>query len=137
MNNPTKEEIGRILKSSKRIAVVGLSDQPHRTSYMVSKAMQDAGYEIIPVNPTIDEALGVKAVASLKDIKEPVDIVNVFRRSEFLPEVAEEFLEIDAPVFWAQQGIYHEEAKRLIEENGKVVIMDLCIKVAHAMTKTH
>ena len=66
---------------------------------MVSKAMQDAGYDIIPVNPTIDEALGVKAVASLKDIKEPVDIVNVFRRSEFLPEVAKEFLEIDAPVF--------------------------------------
>ncbi|KMK70901.1 CoA-binding protein [Bacillus safensis] len=137
MKNPTKEEIGRILKSSKRIAVVGLSDQPHRTSYMVSKAMQDAGYEIIPVNPTIDEALGVKAVASLKDIKEPVDIVNVFRRSEFLPEVAEEFLQIDAPVFWAQQGIYHDEAKRLIEENGKVAIMDLCIKVAHALTKTH
>lgn len=99
MNHPSKQEIGRILKSSKRIAVVGLSDQPHRTSYMVSKAMQDAGYEIIPVNPTIDEALGVKAVASLKEIKEHVDIVNVFRRSEFLPEVAEEFLEIDAPVF--------------------------------------
>ncbi|WP_144533855.1 CoA-binding protein [Bacillus pumilus] len=134
MNHPSKQEIGRILKSSKRIAVVGLSDQPHRTSYMVSKAMQDAGYEIIPVNPTIDEALGVKAVASLK---EPVDIVNVFRRSEFLPEVAKEFLEIDAPVFWAQQGIYHEEAKRLIEENGRIAIMDLCIKVAHAMTKTH
>ncbi|PCK21331.1 CoA-binding protein [Bacillus pumilus] len=137
MNHPTQQEIGRILKSSKRIAVVGLSDQPHRTSYMVSKAMQDAGFDIIPVNPTIDEALGVKAVASLKDIKEPVDIVNVFRRSAFLPEIAEEFLEIDAPVFWAQQGVYHEEAKRLIEEKGKVAIMDLCIKVAHAMTKTH
>ncbi|MBR3381256.1 MAG: CoA-binding protein [Bacillus sp. (in: Bacteria)] len=137
MNHPSKQEIGRILKNSKRIAVVGLSDQPHRTSYMVSKAMQDAGYDIIPVNPAIDEALGVKAVASLKDIDGPVDIVNVFRRSEFLPEVAKEFLEIDAPVFWAQQGVYHEEAKRLIEENGKVAIMDLCIKVAHAMTKTH
>lgn len=103
MKHPSKQEIGRILKSSKRIAVVGLSDQPHRTSYMVSKAMQDAGYDIIPVNPTIDEALGVKAVDSLKDIEGPVDIVNVFRRSEFLPEVAKEFLEIDAPVFWAQR----------------------------------
>lgn len=137
MNHPSKQEIGIVLKSSKRIAVVGLSDQPHRTSYMVSKAMQDAGYDIIPVNPTIDEALGVKAVASLKEIKGHVDIVNVFRRSEFLPEVAKEFLEMDAPVFWAQQGIYQEEAKRLIEENGKIAIMDLCIKVAHAMTKTH
>lgn len=111
MNHPSKQEIGRILKSSKRIAVVGLSDQPHRTSYMVSKAMQDAGYEIIPVNPTIDEALGVKAVASLKEIKEPVDIVNVFRRSEFLPEVAEEFLEIDAPVFGRSKAFITKKRK--------------------------
>ncbi|MCY9389808.1 CoA-binding protein, partial [Bacillus haynesii] len=69
MENPSKQEIKNILENSKRIAVVGLSDNPERTSYMVSKAMQDAGYDIIPVNPTIDEALGVKAVASLKDIE--------------------------------------------------------------------
>ncbi len=84
MQNPSKAEIKEILQRSKRIAVVGLSDRPDRTSHMVSKAMQDAGYEIIPVNPTIDEALGVKAVSSLKEIDGPIDIVNVFRRSNSL-----------------------------------------------------
>ncbi|MEC1401799.1 CoA-binding protein [Bacillus subtilis] len=135
MQNPSKAEIKEILQRSKRIAVVGLSNRPDRTSHMVSKAMQDAGYEIIPVNPTIDEALGVKAVSSLKEIDGPIDIVNVFRRSEQLPGVAEEFLETDAPVFWAQQGLVNEEAYQMLKEKGRTVIMDLCIKVAHAVTK--
>ncbi|MGG7220317.1 CoA-binding protein [Bacillus sp. ATD] len=135
MQNPSKAEIKEILQRSKRIAVVGLSDRPDRTSHMVSKAMQDAGYEIIPVNPTIDEALGVKAVSSLKEIDGPIDIVNVFRRSEQLPGVAEEFLETDAPVFWAQQGLVNEEAYQMLKEKGRTVIMDLCIKVAHTVTK--
>ncbi|UQZ58499.1 CoA-binding protein [Bacillus subtilis] len=135
MQNPSKAEIKEILQRSKRIAVVGLSDRPDRTSHIVSKAMQDAGYEIIPVNPTIDEALGVKAVSSLKEIDGPIDIVNVFRRSEQLPGVAEEFLETDAPVFWAQQGLVNEEAYQMLKEKGRTVIMDLCIKVAHAVTK--
>ncbi|MGQ8967276.1 CoA-binding protein [Bacillus subtilis] len=135
MQNPSKAEIKEILQRSKRIAVVGLSDRPDRTSHMVSKAMQDAGYEIIPVNPTIDEALDVKAVSSLKEIDGPIDIVNVFRRSEQLPGVAEEFLETDAPVFWAQQGLVNEEAYQMLKEKGRTVIMDLCIKVAHAVTK--
>ncbi|MCY8106867.1 MULTISPECIES: CoA-binding protein [Bacillus] len=135
MQNPSKAEIKEILDGSKRIAVVGLSDRPERTSYMVSKAMQDAGYEIIPVNPTIEEALGVKAVSSLQEIDGPIDIVNVFRRSEQLPDVAKEFLETDAPVFWAQQGLVNEEAYQMLKEEGRTVIMDLCIKVAHAVTK--
>ncbi|MGK9268889.1 CoA-binding protein [Bacillus inaquosorum] len=135
MQNPSKAEIKEILERSKRIAVVGLSDRPDRTSHMVSKAMQDAGYEIIPVNPTIDEALGVKAVSSLKEIDGPIDIVNVFRRSEQLPDVAKEFLETDAPVFWAQQGLVNEEAYQMLKEKDRTVIMDLCIKVAHAVTK--
>ncbi|MCO4850640.1 CoA-binding protein [Bacillus vallismortis] len=135
MQNPSKAEIKEILERSKRIAVVGLSDRPDRTSHMVSKAMQDAGYDIIPVNPTIDEALGVKAVSSLKEIDDPVDIVNVFRRSEQLPDVAEEFLETDAPVFWAQQGLVNDEAYKMLKEKDRTVIMDLCIKVAHAVTK--
>lgn len=135
MQNPSKAEIKEILQRSKRIAVVGLSDRPDRTSHMVSKAMQDTGYEIIPVNPTIDEALGVKAVSSLKEIDGGIDIVNVFRRSEQLPGVAEDFLETDAPVFWAQQGLVNEEAYQMLKEKGRTVIMDLCIKVAHAVTK--
>ncbi|MGG3889773.1 CoA-binding protein [Metabacillus fastidiosus] len=135
MEYPTRAELGEILKNSKRIAVVGLSDKPNRTSYMVSEAMQNAGYEIIPVNPTIEEALGVKAVASLKEIEGPVDIVNVFRRSEQLLEVAEEFLTIDCPVFWAQLGLENQEAYDLLKSKDKTVIMDRCIKVEHALTK--
>jgi predicted CoA-binding protein len=132
---PSREEIGAILKKAKRIAVVGLSDNPERTSYMVSKAMQDTGYEIIPVNPKADEILGVKAVASLKDIEGHVDIVDVFRRSEFLLDVAKEFVEIDADVFWAQLGLVNEEAYHFLKDRGYTVIMDRCIKVEHALTK--
>lgn len=132
---PSREEIGAILKKAKRIAVVGLSDNPERTSYMVSKAMQDAGYEIIPVNPKADEILGVKAVASLKDIEGHVDIVDVFRRSEFLLDVAKEFVEIDADVFWAQLGLVNEEAYHFLKDRGYTMIMDRCIKVEHALTK--
>lgn len=135
IENPTRTEIGEVLKKSKTIAVVGLSDKPERTSYMVSKAMQDAGYRIIPVNPTVDEVLGEKAVSSLKDIKEHVDIVNIFRRSEFLMDVAKEFVEIDADVFWAQLGVQDEDTYKVLKEKDYTVIMDRCIKVEHAMTK--
>lgn len=135
IENPDRAEIGKILKHAKRIAVVGLSDNPERTSYMVSEAMQKAGYEIIPVNPAIDESLGVKAVASLKDIEGHIDIVNIFRRSEYLSEIAEEFLEIDADVFWAQLGVYDEQVFHQLREKGYTVIMDRCIKVEHSLTK--
>lgn len=135
MKYPSREEIGKILKKSKRIAVVGLSDNPQRTSYMVSEAMQKAGYEIIPVNPAVDEVLGVKAVKSLKEIEGHVDIVNVFRRSEYLMDVAQEFAEIHADIFWAQLGLENEESYRFLKEKGYTVIMDRCIKVEHALTK--
>lgn len=135
IENPSREEIGKILKRVKRIAVVGLSGNPERTSYMVSKAMQDAGYDIIPVNPTIDEVLGVKAVKSLKEIEGHVDVVNVFRRPEHLMDVAKEFADIDAEIFWAQLGVVNEEAYQFLKEKGYTVIMDRCIKVEHALTK--
>jgi predicted CoA-binding protein len=135
IENPSREEMGQMLKKSKRVAVVGLSDNPERTSYMVSKAMQDSGYEIIPVNPAVSEVLGVKAVKALKDIEGHVDIVNVFRRSEFLPEIAKEFAEIDADIFWAQLGVENEEAYNFLKEKGHTVIMNRCIKVEHALTK--
>jgi uncharacterized protein len=133
---PSREELGAILKKAKRIAVVGLSNNPERTSYQVSAAMQKAGYEIIPVNPTIDgEVLGVKAVASLKNIEGHIDIVNVFRRSEQLFDVAKEFADIDADIFWAQLGLINEEAYTFLKEKGYTVVMDRCIKVEHALTK--
>lgn len=135
IENPSREEIGKILKRVKRIAVVGLSANPERTSYMVSKAMQDAGYDIIPVNPTVDEVLGVRAVKSLKEIEGHIDIVNIFRRPEHLMEIAKEFDEIDAEIFWAQLGVINEEAYTFLKEKGYTVIMDRCIKVEHALTK--
>ncbi|RXI96549.1 CoA-binding protein [Anaerobacillus alkaliphilus] len=135
ITNPDRSEIKEILATNKRIAVVGLSNNPERTSYMVAEAMQNAGYEIIPVNPVIDEALGAKAVPTLKDIEGQVDIVNVFRRSEFLPEIAKEAVEIGAKVFWAQLGVENEEAYDYLKEHGMTVIMDRCIKVEHALTK--
>ncbi|KQL53979.1 CoA-binding protein [Heyndrickxia shackletonii] len=135
IENPSREEIKGILKKAKRIAVVGLSDNPERTSYMISEAMQKAGYEIIPVNPSVESVLGVKAVSSLKEIEGHVDIVNVFRRSEYLPEIAKEFDEIDADIFWAQLGLENEEAYQFLKEKGYTVIMNRCIKVEHALTK--
>jgi predicted CoA-binding protein len=134
-HNPNRDEIKEILKKSKRIAVVGLSDNPERTSYMVSEAMKHAGYEIIPVNPNANQVLGVKAVPSLKEVEGHVDIVNVFRRSEYLLDVAKDFLKIDADVFWAQLGLENEEAYQLLSENGHTVIMNRCIKVEHALAK--
>lgn len=133
--NPSREEIGEILKNSKRIAVVGLSADPSRTSYMVSEAMQKAGYEIIPVNPHVDTVLGIKAVASLKDIQGHIDIVNVFRQSKYVWALAHEFAEIDVTVFWTQLGVVDEKAYHFLKEKGYQVIMDRCIKVEHALTK--
>lgn len=131
--NPPKEEMKQILENAKTIAVVGLSDNPDRTSYQISKIMQENGYRIIPVNPKIDEILGEKAVDSLMDIKEKVDIINVFRRAEHLPVIAKEAAQTDCNVFWAQQGIVNEEACQYLKERDFTVIMDTCIKVAHAV----
>jgi predicted CoA-binding protein len=135
MGAATNEDIKNLLKLRKRIAVVGLSDQPFRTSYMVSEYMQDAGYEIIPVNPNVTEVLGKKAYASLEDIEGHVDIVNVFRRSEFLPEVARSAVKIKAGFFWAQMGLYSEEAEEILQSATIPYIMDKCIKVEHAMIR--
>jgi predicted CoA-binding protein len=127
--NPKREEIKLILEKTKIIAVVGLSDNPDRTSYMVSEAMQNKGYRIIPVNPNVKQILGEKCYASLADIPEQIDIVNVFRRSEFIIPIAEEAIKVKAKVLWLQQGVYNEEAASLAGNQGLSVIMDRCIKV--------
>ncbi|KMK76339.1 CoA-binding protein [Alkalihalobacillus pseudalcaliphilus] len=133
--NPSDQKIKEILHTSKTIAVVGLSDKPERTSYMVTEAMQAAGYTIIPVNPMATEVLGEKCYASLKDIKEDVDIVNIFRRSEFVYDLAKEAVDLKPKVFWTQLDVYDEEAAELLEEHGIVTIMNRCIKVEHAKFK--
>lgn len=130
MQQPNHETLKRILTNAKTIAVVGLSDKPNRTSYQVTKVMQNAGYKIIPVNPTIEEALGEKAVASLADISEHVDIVNVFRRSNFLEDITKAAIEIDADLVWAQMGVYDGDVFKRYQDQIEIV-MDTCIKVAY------
>ena len=135
--NPNDQERRTILEEAKTIAVVGCSNKPDRTSYMVAEAMQNAGYRIIPVNPVIagETVLGEKVVSALTDITEPVDIVNVFRKSEDVLPVAEDAVKIHPKVLWLQQGIVNEEAAKLAKQNGMEVIMDHCIKVDHAILK--
>ena len=135
MSADLEETIKKVINEKKRIAVIGLSDNPERTSYMVTEAMQNAGYEIIPVNPMIKEWKGIPAVRSLKEIDGHVDIVNVFRQSKYLPEIAKETVEIGADVLWAQLGVENEEAKEYAEKHGVTVIMNRCIKVEHAKYK--
>ncbi|MFA1820795.1 CoA-binding protein [Virgibacillus oceani] len=131
--NPSNEKIKEILESAKTIAVVGLSNNPDRTSYQISKMMQENGYKIVPVNPSVDEVLGEKAYAALEDLPEDVDIINVFRRPEVLPEIAKDAAKTNCRVFWAQQGVVNQEAYDYLTERDFTVIMDLCIKVLHAV----
>ncbi len=132
IKNPTQETIFNYLKEAKNIAIVGLSNKPERTSYMVAQVLQDNGYKIIPVNPLLagEEILGEKVYANLTEIDDSIDIVDVFRRSEFLPEIAADFLKTDAKVFWAQLGIENEEADEMLRKAGRTdVVMDRCIKI--------
>ncbi len=134
--NPTNEKRAALLKNAKNIAVVGLSANPDRASYLISEAMQQAGYRIFPVNPYLTEpVLGEKPYQTLTEIKEPIDIVNVFRRSELVYPVAEEAVQIGAKALWLQQGVYNEKAAQLAQKRGLTIVMDLCIKVDHALLK--
>ncbi|GEN87457.1 CoA-binding protein [Oceanobacillus sp. FSL W8-0428] len=133
VQNPSNERLKEILTEAKTIAVVGLSANPERTSHQIAKRMQEEGYKIIPVNPTLDEVLGEKAYRSLAEVDEPIDIINVFRRPEHLMDVAKDAVQTDCKMFWAQQGIVNEEAYDYLKEHDFEVVMDLCIKVVHAV----
>ena len=131
MAQPQAEQIAELLRRAKTIAVVGLTDNPMRTSYGVSSYMQSQGYRIIPVNPNITESLGEKAYPSLLDVQEKIDIVNVFRRLEFVPEVIEQAIQIGVPAIWMQEGVIHEEAAEKARQAGVFVVMDRCILKDH------
>ena len=132
--NPDSGEIKRILEESRNVAVVGLSDSPYRTSHAIANAIQRAGYRIFPVNPNLTgPVLGEEPYATVEEIPEPIDIVDVFRRSEKVAPVAEDAVAAGAKVLWMQSGVINEEAARYAEEHGLTVIMDRCIKVDHAM----
>jgi len=132
MTHKTKtDEIHDILRDAKTIAVVGLSASPLRPSYGVAAYLQHHGYRIIPVNPTIKGALGEKAYASLSDVPEKIDIVDVFRRPEFVPAVVDEAIKLKLPAIWMQEDVIHEEAAKKARKHGITVIMDRCILKEH------
>ncbi len=129
--HPSDEYLRNLLKNSKTIAVVGLSDKPDRDSYRVAKYMQEKGYKIIPVNPRVKTILGEHCYSGLRDIPEKVDIVNIFRRSELVPPIIREAIELNPEAIWLQLGIVNEEAFEIAEKAGIGFIMDKCIKVEY------
>ncbi|HQZ15272.1 MAG TPA: CoA-binding protein [Vicinamibacteria bacterium] len=133
-DSPDDQEVRALLDRVKRIAVVGLSPKAHRDSHRVSAYMQRAGYEIVPVYPREDVILGARVYRSVSEIEGPVDLVNVFRRAEELPEVAADILRSphpNAPPVWFQLDCVNEEAIRALVEAGRTVIYDRCIMVEH------
>lgn len=120
-----------LLRSAHTIAVVGLSSKPMRPSYGVSQYMQDAGYRIIPVNPNETEVLGERAYARLEDVPERIDIVDIFRRSEHVPEIVDAAIRVGAGAVWMQEGVVHEAAANQARQAGLTVVMDRCVLKEH------
>jgi predicted CoA-binding protein len=129
--NATPAEVRLILIVGRTIAVVGLSDKPDRDSYRVAAYLKQHGFKIIPINPKVAEVLGEKAYASLRDVREPVDIVDVFRKPEVVPGVVEEAILIGAKAVWMQKGIVHNTAADKARQAGLKVVMNKCIMVEH------
>lgn len=128
---PRLDPITELLKRSKTIAVVGLSNSPLRPSHGVSAYMQTQGYRIIPVNPQIDEALGERSYASLFEVPEKIDIVNIFRRPDAVEEVVDQAIQLKVPVVWMQESVIHEKAAEKARQAGIFVVMDRCILQEH------
>ena len=127
----SEADIRSILEESKTVAVVGLSPREERDSHRVAKYLQSQGYRIIPVNPNADEILGERSYPDLASIPEPIDVVDVFRGSEAVPEIVEEAIQVGAKTVWMQQGVIHEEAAARAREAGLRVVMDRCMMVEH------
>jgi predicted CoA-binding protein len=129
MNEP--ETIARILKESKVIAVVGLSDNPERPSYGVADYLMGHGYKIIPVNPGITEWKGLRSYPDLGSVPEKIDVVDIFRRSEFVMGIVKDAIAIRAKAVWMQEGVIDEKAAKLAEKSGLLVVMDRCMMKEH------
>jgi predicted CoA-binding protein len=128
---PQSDPIAELLKNSRTIAVVGLSSNPLRPSHGVSAYMQSHGYRIVPVNPNIDECLGEKAFKSLLDVPEKIDIVNIFRRSEFVDDLVDQAIQLKVPAVWMQEDVINERAAAKARKAGIFVVMDRCILQDH------
>lgn len=131
MEVAAKDPIRELLKKANTIAVVGLSDSPLRPSHGVSAYMQSQGYRIIPVNPSISEVLGEKAYASLLEVPEKIDIVDIFRRPEFVGEIVDQAIRLKIPAVWMQEGVINQPAAEKARQAGIFVAMDLCILKEH------
>jgi uncharacterized protein len=131
MTSPAADPITDVLKRAKTIAVVGLSNSPLRPSHGVSAYMQTQGYRIVPVNPEIHGALGEKAYASLLEVPEKVDIVDIFRRPEFVGEVVDQAIQLKIPTVWMQEEVINEAAAEKARKAGIFVVMDRCILKEH------
>ena len=125
------DEIRDLLTKARNIAVVGLSSDPLRPSFGVSQYMQRKGYRIIPVNPNEQAVLGEKSYASLAEVPEKIDLVDVFRRPEFVPEIVDEVIRLKIPAVWLQEGVVHQAAAKKARDAGIFVVMDRCIFKEH------
>jgi len=134
-DNATPEEVREILETARTVAVVGLSDKPDRDSYHVAAYLQRAGYRIIPVNPLVKEVLGEKAYPRLRDVPERIDVVDVFRRPEAVPEIVEDAIAVGAKAVWMQDGVVHNEAAARARAAGLKVVMSKCMLREHARLK--
>ncbi len=127
----TDRELQTLLRQARTVAVVGLSDRPDRDSHRIARYLLQAGYTIIPVNPGITTVLGLKAFPNLKSIGKPVDIVDVFRRPQFVPDVVDDAIASGAKALWLQYGVVHDQAAERASVAGLQVVMDRCIMVEH------
>lgn len=125
--NPQPDQICRMLRSAKNIAVVGLSPKPNRPSHRIARALKGFGFRVIPVRPAVTDVLGERAYARLRDVPEPIDLVNVFRSPEFVDEIVDECLALGVPRLWLQDGVINERAAQRAAAGGMEVVMDRCI----------
>jgi predicted CoA-binding protein len=125
------DNIAQILENYKRIAVVGISKKPERAGYRIPKFLQEHGYELFPVNPGLDEVMGEKCYPSLLEIPEQIDVVDIFRRSEFVDAIVDEAIRKGAKVIWMQTGIINEKAAQKALDAGLQVVMDRCMKTEY------
>jgi predicted CoA-binding protein len=131
--NPSDAELKNLLTETRTIAMIGASSNPDKASYGIMQQLQKRGYHVIPINPRETEVLGERAYASLADVKEPIDIVDVFRRAEDTPAIADEAVKVGAKALWLQTGIVSDDAAARAEAGGLLAVMDACIAATHAL----
>jgi len=131
--NPSDQELKQLLTRARTIAMIGASSNPEKASYGIMQQLQKVGYRVIPINPRETEVLGERAFASLSDVPEPIDIVDVFRRPEDTPSIADEAVKAGAKALWLQTGIVNDEAAARAEAGGLLAVMDACVAATHSL----